>query len=78
MPCGYSFVGACDDVFYFIAEGEPDDPSERYNLILAVDARKYEAKLLSSVYTGGQVVYDEDGKAIIINGMGDSVEIGTP
>ena len=75
---GTDYVGSCDDVFYFFYEVWSDDPADKYNYIVAVDARKYEAKLLSSVYTGGQVVYDEDGKAIIINGMGDSVEIGTP
>lgn len=73
MPCGYYFVGASDDVFYYIVLGEPDNPMEQYNLILAIDARKYETKLLSAVFMGGRVVYTEDGMMTIDEG--NDVEI---
>ena len=73
MPCGYYFVGASDDVFYYIVLGEPDDPMEQYNLILAIDAKKYETKLLSAVFMGGRVVYTEDGMMTIDEG--NDVEI---
>ncbi len=70
MPCVYSFVGSCDDVFYYIAEGEPDDPTEQYNLILAMDAKNYETKLLSAVFMGGRVIYKEDGTMVVDEGNG--------